>query len=178
MNAIAAALDIVPGWIYALVIAAFAAMLAVSSVRTLDAKTELAEARLESQRLKTAHADALAKAEASARAREQELVRENERVANEHAQRQAASAARIAAAARVAASLRDRIAALSARPTPQDPVAADFDREARVARELLGACADEYQRMAAAADELRDTAAGLQAWAAAVTQGQATDGSR
>lgn len=176
MIAIKAAFGLIPGWVYAIIVGILVSALTFSSVRVATLKTEVSEARLETEQLRATYAANYARAAAQARARERILLEQTERIAREHQKREEATAARAAAALRTAASLRDRIATLSSRPAPADPVAASFDREARLARELLGACADRYQRVAEEADGLRDTVIGLQAWAGSLTQGQETDG--
>lgn len=118
--------------------------------------------------LELTHAKALQKADAEARAREQIMRKEAERVANESEKNRQALVARAARAESAAAGLRDEIARLNARRVPADPGAAAAAGEARAARELLGSCADRYQGVARAADELRDQVNGLQKFVAAV----------
>ena len=115
---------------------------------------ELAEYRLEV-------AQATAGAEAKARGREREMAKTNERLTDELTKKDRLLAARDAAARRSHAGLRDEIARLNARPTPSNPESAAFSDEARVARELLGSCSEEYRSVALEADGLRDQVSGL-----------------
>ncbi len=114
-------------------------------------------------------AQAAQAAEAAARLREQQLQQRADEVARNAAQRQTVLAARAATADRVARSLRDDIAQLNARPAPVDPTAAAYADDAARARQLLGACTDEYRGVAQAADQLRDQVTGLQDYARTVS---------
>lgn len=107
-------------------------------------------------------------AEDAARRREQELQKHADQVSKDAVRRQQALADRTATTERVARLLRDDIARLAAGPTPSDPAAARYADDARLARGLLGACAEEYRAVAGAADQLRDQVTGLQDWARAV----------
>jgi hypothetical protein len=109
-------------------------------------------------------------AEQSARKEEQRRAEESRRVVDELAQREAVSRTRAAAAERTVVSLRNEVARLNARPAPGNAEAAGYANEARVARELLGACGKEYGDLAAEADGLRDQVTGLQDWVVHVTQ--------
>ena len=119
-------------------------------------------------RVEQSHAQAVAQAQQQAREKEQSMQKEVERIADESSQRESRLAFRAAAAERIAGGLRDEIARLNTRPAPTDPGAAAFDHEARVARELLGACAAEYRTVAREADVLRDQVIGLQDYVGAV----------
>ena len=112
------------------------------------------------------------KAEAAAREAEQKYLTKVEEIAQHAEERRTILETRAARAERAARSLRDDVAALNARAAPANPEAARFADEARRARELLGACADEYRGVALAADELRDQVIGLQAYARAVSEPQ------
>jgi hypothetical protein len=114
---------------------------------------------------------AYAAAESAARAEEKRRAEESTRIVGELERAQAATAVRAVRAERAADGLRDTIAALNARPLPDAPscpAAAGYAREATVARELLGACAEEYRGVAAEADRLRDQVTGLQGWVDAI----------
>lgn len=102
--------------------------------------------------------------EAGRAARSDELIRSRnaERTAHEQAQREKATLARAAAAERAVRELRDEVAALNARPVPEDPGAAALAGEARTARDLLGRCADAYRRVDGRAQALGDQVTGLQ----------------
>lgn len=109
-------------------------------------------------------------AEAEARKREREMQRYADELSKDAARRQQVLADRAATTELVARGLRDDIVRLNTRPAPADPAAARFADDARAARELLGACAEEYRSVAQSADGLRDQVTGLQGWAAAVTK--------
>jgi hypothetical protein len=117
-------------------------------------------------------AQATATQEAKAREREHELTHANEKIADELAQKEKRLAAATAAARRTDAGLRDEIARLNARTRPANPESAALADEARVARELLGACSQRYTSVAGDADQLRDQVTGLQAFAKQVCQSQ------
>jgi len=104
----------------------------------------------------------LADAVQAARAEEQAKTAAAERIANDHATRQKDTLARAAAAERAVRELRDEIAALNARPVPEDSRAAALAVEASTARELLGSCADRYRAVASSAQQLGDQVTGLQ----------------
>lgn len=134
-------------------------------------KADWAEDRLAWQQERAALATQYAAAEKLARAEEKRRADEAQRIADELAVLQAATAARAAAAERTAHSLRDTIARLNGRPVPDAPgcpAVASYAGEAAVARELLGACATQYQGVAAEADRLRDQVTGLQGWVDAI----------
>jgi chromosome segregation ATPase len=113
-------------------------------------------------------AQAKAKEEARAREAEHRLTVANERLTDELTKKDRLLAARDVAARRSDAGLRDEIARLNGRPAPENPDAAAAAGEARVARELLGACSQRYTELAREADELRDQVIGLQRFAADV----------
>lgn len=119
---------------------------------------------------RTQIAQANAKAEREAREEETRRGKEARRVIEESAVREAALRARAVGAERSVVSLRDEIARLNARPAPEDPIAAGFAHEARVARELLGSCSKEYRVLAEEADGLRDQVIGLQDWVSHVNR--------
>lgn len=105
------------------------------------------------------------KAERASRADEMVKVRNAERIADEQARREAATAARLAAARRSVAGLHAEIARLNAGELPTEPRLAAITREARVARDLFGRCAEAYRRVDGRAQELGDQVTGLQAFA-------------
>lgn len=156
--------DMVPGWVWALLLGLALLISGINYTRMAAAKMELAN-------YKTEVAENTRKAEAEVRAKEQAMQKQTERIAHEAAKKQTVLVARAADADRAAGSLRDEIARLNARPAPADPELAAFAREASVARELLGACTAQYRGVAQAADELRDQVSGLQDYAANVCKG-------
>lgn len=109
-------------------------------------------------------------AEAAARRREQTLQQRTDQVAKDAARRQTVLAARAATSDLVARGLLDDITRLNARPGPTDPAAARYADDAARARQLLGACAEEYRGVALSADRLRDQVIGLQGWASGVVK--------
>lgn len=109
-------------------------------------------------------------AEAAARRREQALQQRTDQVARDAAKRQTVLAAHAATSELVARGLLNDIARLNARPAPANPAAARYADDAARARELLGACAEEYRGVAHAADRLRDQVIGLQDWASSVVR--------
>lgn len=125
-------------------------------------------AELSAYRLEVAKATA--NQEADVRTREHELAQANEKLANDLDQKNRRLAVADAAARRADAGLRDAIAKLNARTTPTNPESAALADEARTARELLGACADEYRSVALEADGLRDQVSGLQTYIHNVVQ--------
>jgi hypothetical protein len=126
-----------------------------SEYRRMQSQKALAECR-------ESVAYALRQAEAQARERERAMTAQTEKVANEASKREQVLAYRAAAVERVNRGLRDEVARLNARPAPENPESASYANEARAARELLGACADEYRAVATDADRLRDQVTGLQ----------------
>jgi len=120
--------------------------------------------------IRQTHAVSLQEAEAAARRMEQRMQTQVERIADEADKKQAELVVRAAAAERVARGLRDEITRLNARPTPAGSEAAAFAGEASVARQLLGACAEEYRGVAQEADGLRDQVIRLQQYAESVCQ--------
>lgn len=153
--------DLVPGFVWAAIVAVLLLVTGVSYVRMTHAKGELAEYR-------TVVAENTRKAEVAARAKEQAMQKQTERIANNAAQNQTILAARVATTQLIAGQLRDDIDRLNARPAPADPGAAAIAGEARTARQLLGACTEEYRSVAKHADELRDQVTGLQDYATSV----------
>ena len=111
-----------------------------------------------------AAAERLLAAERAARSDELIRFKNAERTAHEQAKREKATLARAAAAERAVGQLRDEIAALNARPVPEDPRAAALAVEASTARDLLGRCADAYRRVDGRAQALGDQVTGLHDW--------------
>lgn len=148
-------LDVIPSWVYALAVALCLAALSITWVRLAGEKAEFADFRREVEENTRIAVE-------KARAEEQEKQRNAEQIAIKSAQRQQALETRLARVNAAAAGLREQIAALNDRPTPTDAEAAAYAREARTARELLGACGEEHRDMAKSADELRDQVVGLQ----------------
>jgi hypothetical protein len=134
-------------------------------------KSDWAQERSAWNQERAALAVQYAAAEKLARLEERRRADEAQRVADQLAVAQAATAARAARAERAADSLRDTIARLNGRPVPDAPSCpsvAGYAREAAAARELLGACADEYRGLAAEADRGRDQLTGLLRWVDAI----------
>lgn len=150
-------LDLVPSWVYALVIALLLMIAGVQTVRLAGAEAEFADFKAEVS-------ETTRKLEVAYRAKEQTMRDNADRIANEQAKKEGELAARAARAESVAHGLRDDIARLNAGQTPADPATAAIVSQARTARKLLGACADEYRRMAEDADRGRDQIIGLQNW--------------
>lgn len=157
--------DLVPGFVWAIVCAVLLLATGTSYVRMTHAQGALATYRAEV-------AENTRKAEADARLKERAMQRETERIANEAARKQTVLAGRVATTALIAGQLRDDIDRLNARPAPSDPQSAAYAGEARVARQLLGACTEEYRSVAQHADQLRDQVSGLQDYAVTVCKAQ------
>lgn len=100
--------------------------------------------------------------ETRVRATERRLTETTERLTDELAKKDRLLASRAAAARAADGGLRDEIARLNARATPEDPQLAAAVGEARIARELLGTCSRRYSELAKDADGLRDQVNGLQ----------------
>lgn len=147
--------DIIPGWVYAAVVAALLVVSGLFYVRLNVAKAALAEYRAEV-------AENTRKAETEARRKEQEMQKHADQTARNAHKREATLAANAARARDVANSLRDEIDRLNSRPMPDDPRLAACFGEANTARELLGSCTEEYRGVAEKADGLRDQVTGLQ----------------
>lgn len=116
------------------------------------------------------HAEQQAAAEKVARTEEQRRVKEAQAVVDGSIEREAASRVRAARAERTVVSLRNDIARLNGRSAPGNAEAASYANEARVARELLGSCAKEYQELAVTTDQYRNQVTGLQQWVSHVAQ--------
>lgn len=159
------AFDLVPGFVWAIACTVLLLATGTSYVRMKSAHTALAT-------YQTEVAEATRKTEADARLKERAMQRQTERIANEAAKKQTVLAARVATAALAAGQLRDDIDRLNARPAPADADSAAIAGEARAARQLLGACAEEYRGVAKHADELRDQVSGLQDYATTVCKAQ------
>lgn len=161
-------------WLTGLLLAAIVALgwqtlrLERTETRVAQAETRAAVALADLADTKTAYAQERAGTERAMRELGNAMAAQSERVADETDKKLAAERARSVRAERAVAGLRDEIARLNARPAPEDSRAAALAGEARVARELLGACAAEYQWLAGEADGLRIQVAGLQDRAASV----------
>lgn len=155
--------DLVPSWVYAAAVGLLLLVCGFTYMRMNHAQMALAE-------YKTQVAENTRKAEADARAKETELQQHAERIAQDAAKRETQLATRLANANRAAGGLRDEIDRLNARPTPTDPGSATFFAEARTARQLLGACTEEYRFVARDADELRSQVTGLQDYVRSVRE--------
>lgn len=157
--------DLVPGFVWAIVCAVLLLATGTSYVRMKSAQSDLTSYH-------TQVAENTRKAEADARLKEQAMQRQTERIANEAAKRQTVLAARVATVTLAAGQLRDDIDRLNARPAPTSAESAAYAGEARTARQLLGACTEEYRSMAHDADQLREQVSGLQDFAVTVCKAQ------
>lgn len=151
----------IKSWICLLVITVLTVMYGSSVVSRAHIERDFAQ-------YKAQVANSTLEAEQLARKVEQGMQEQVARIVkNEEGKRKALSD-RVARTDAVNLGLRDEIARLNARTAPEDSIAAAYAGEARVARELLGACADEYRTVAKTADELRDQVSGLQDYAKVV----------
>jgi hypothetical protein len=160
--------EVMLGIVMILAVAAFVMYIGKTQAERLQAK---AETELANYRLEVSQATLVAQEQVRLRERAAQL--QAERVAQNADKNQQILARRLDGVNIVVASLRDEIDRLNARPVPEstdDPRLAAYAGEARIARELLGSCAEEYRSMAKAADELRDQVIGLQDFAKTVTQ--------
>lgn len=108
------------------------------------------------------------KAEAEARAKEQAMRNQVERIASNAQKKQTELATRVADTTAAAASLRNDIERLNASGTATGADVATLTGQARTARELLGACTDQYRSVAQSADELGNQVTALQDYATSV----------
>ncbi len=106
-------------------------------------------------------AESTLQAEQLARKVEQNMQDQIARIVRNEESKRKVLSDRVARVDAVNGGLRDQIARLNARPAPEDSTAAAYAGEARTARELLGACADEYRGVAKEADQLREQVNGL-----------------
>ncbi len=160
-------------WVKAVAVLALAAALLFTGYHfgVKLTKADWAQERAAWSEERAALATQYAAAQKAARDEEKRRADEAQRIVDDLGKAQAATAVRAVRAERAADGLRDTIAALNARPLPDAPscpAAAGHAREATVARELLGACAEEYRGVAAEADRLRDQVTGLQGWVDAI----------
>ncbi|HDR9757557.1 TPA: DUF2514 family protein [Burkholderia cepacia ATCC 25416] len=114
-------------------------------------------------------AQAARKREADERTKEQTRQQEADRIANDQSQKEREQDARNQRAAATTRSLRATIDELNRHleglsGASTDPERASLVNGARVARELLGSCADRYRAVAADADRYRDQVGGLQSF--------------
>lgn len=165
-------------WIKALIVAALVAAAAFGVAQLRSHWIGTGEARVQARWDK---ANALAAARAASATLEQNRndlarFRATERNADEQERLEQSRGDRLAAARAESDRLRSALAERDAAarvPETGDPGAAVFAREAATERELLGRCQARYLGVAAAAEELRDQVAGLQA-DAAMCRGAAT----
>lgn len=156
--------DLIPGWIYALVVGILGLACGLLYVQRVQAEKDLLS-------YKTQVAQNTQAAEAAMREAERKMQDEADRIARDAESRQKALSDRVVSSQRVVAGLRDEIDRLNARPAPENPELAACFAEARVARELLGSCSEEYRGVAQEADGLRDQVTGLQDFVKSI-QGQ------
>lgn len=153
--------DLLPGWVYAAVVAALLILSGVFYVRMNNAITGLAAYRVEV-------AENTQKAEVAARKKEQEMQEYVNQITRDAKKRQETLAINIARSRDVASGLRDEIARLNAGAMPEDSRLATCFGETRTARELLGACAERYREVAESADGFRDQVTGFQEFAKSI----------
>ncbi|MDN7533835.1 hypothetical protein [Burkholderia orbicola] len=115
-------------------------------------------------------AEVARKREAAERTKEQTRQQEADRIAHEQAQKEREQDARNQRAAATTRSLRATIDELNRQleglsGASADPERASLVNGTRVARELLGSCAERYREVAADADRYRDQVGGLQSFA-------------
>lgn len=132
--------------------------------------TAQAECQQANDKREREDAEAARKREAAERTKEQTRQQEADRIANEQAQKDRARDARDQRAAVTTRSLRATIDELNRQleglsGTSTDPERASLVNGTRVARELLGSCAERYREVAADADRYRDQVGGLQSFA-------------
>lgn len=145
--------NLVPGFVWAIGMALALAWGGIAQLRLVNLQLEAQKERLEQ--------------EEQARARENELRKNVDKVIANDAHRQDVLQKRVADAQRAVAGMRDTISAIDARPDPGPTAATD---EARAARELLGACTEEYRAVATDADQLRNQVTGLQEYGNSVSK--------
>lgn len=155
--------DVVPGWVYAVIVAALLVFSGLFYVRMNKAITGLATYKLEV-------AENTRRAEAAARRKEKELQEHADKIAKDLQARQAEHAATVANSRVVTNSLRNEITRLNARPVPTNPELATCFREASTARELLGTCAERYRELAEEADGIRIQLTGFQEFAKSIRE--------
>lgn len=156
--------NLIPGWMWALTVAALVMSLKLSDHQTLAARAQLADTT-------TRIATATAQAEATARATEKTLQTQADRIAHDHAQKTQDLATRATAALHATNRLRDTIAQLNTRDATAAPEPATLAGPAATARDLLATCADTYRRVAKDADELSTQVSSLQDFIATATAG-------
>jgi chromosome segregation ATPase len=154
--------DVVPGIVWAAICAGLLITSGVSYVRMVHAQGEVVRLEAAADAAKALAAKRAQEQERAAREKERQLQTEVERISHEAEENDRQLRARMVAAGRELARLRDDINRLNSRATPADPEAAAYAREAGVARELLGACAERYSGVAQEADGLRSQVTGLQ----------------
>lgn len=157
--------DLIPGWIY---VVAIVLLTMFGGLRHMQANGY----RMELETMRAELSIATLQAEQAARSRENSLRQQVERIAVHAIERENQRNRVLADAQRANASLRDTISRLNSRTAPADPVAARYADEAGTARELLGACAQEYRAVAAAADDLTNQVIGLQEYASSVSSNE------
>lgn len=154
--------DIIPGFVWAILLALMTVLAGTNYVRLKSEQTA-------HEHTKVMMAKATQEMERQARAKEQELRQQVDKVA-QNAQAKAVELTRRADTAIAAVKqLRDTIATLNAREPATNPTTAPGSNATAQARELLGSCAEEYRAVAADADGLRDQVVALQEYAVSVS---------
>jgi len=153
-----------PNWAVAV---AVAALLAGSYWLGHRAGSSSVAARWEQDRAR--HEQALAQAQARARDIEREALRAREIIETNHRAAVARTQAAVSAARGELGRLRAALAERERRAA-EDAAATGEPDGAAPERELLGACAQEYQRVAGEADEIAERLRALQAYVRAIAQ--------
>lgn len=153
--------DVLPGWVYAALLAVSLIVSGVMCVSMNKAKLDLANYRAEV-------AEATRKAEAAARKKEKEMQDNADRIARKGKQREAELAAAVARSNDALGLLHNEIDRLNARRPPENTSIASCTGEASTARKLLGSCAERYRGVAEEADGLRLQVTGLQEFVASL----------
>lgn len=138
-------LGLVPGWVYAIAVAALSLGLVVSNAQLQSAKSDLLAEKLEHSKTKESYAQAARVAEATARQKERDL----QLAADENRK---AKDAEISALRRDVRNLRDRLSDLPVRPASDTGAPASFGKASAgcpgpvVYRDTAEALVDEAER--------------------------------
>ncbi|HDR9585229.1 TPA: DUF2514 family protein [Burkholderia stabilis] len=166
----------IPSWVKTFAIDALAASIIVGALlygRThyigVGEATVRAQWQQADDKRRREDAEAAARRETAERLKEHTRQQEADRIANDQAQKDHARDARDQRTAATARGLRATIDELNRQldgmsGTGTDPERSALAHDARVARELLGSCADRYRAVAADADRYRDQVGGLQSF--------------
>ena len=154
--------DVVPGWIYAIVVGILLVFSSITYIRLENTKTSFlqyqAQVAVNTQ-----------KAEVAARAREQNLQNKVDEVSRNADKRELDLKARIASSNSSLNSLRNAIADATSRAA-QNPGPSPFVNATSIEGQLLNQCATRYRQLAEDADGLKDQVAGLQDYVQAIVK--------